>query len=418
MRTVTATRTDGGNRSPCRCLRPQQRVLGTAQAQIAEWCARAGRLLWPRIFPRLHHRWTQPGRDLPVVYDDGLTEERVPLSRIAGHNGSSCGASGGVRSDGSWDPLQLDRRLTANGALRGVLRDVAAGGQSSTSTGERPVRRFACSGQLNGWAIGNCEVVAELPGGALRLRYDDGFEEDAPAGNVLPPGANTGDAPGKDFGYEGAAAAGAAAVAASSRRSEEDGEKSNTPLAPRRRSGVQAGMQVRKQFEQERKARLETLKLKPEDKMWAQQHGVAGDRGLFQAMIVRYRAGMPPQSSLAPSTIAMSDTPITVYVRCRPMLPDEKKAGLYTVVTPQCPEVGHNLVVHEPKTMVDLSKAMDNHTYRFDAAFGEQATNAQIFEVASSRWSAISSTRPTRPAPSTSPTAPASRMAKPDLARR
>jgi hypothetical protein len=32
--------------------------------------------------------------------------------------------------------------------------------------------------------------------------------------------------------------------------------------------------------------------------------------------------------------------------------------------------------------MVDLSKAMDNHTYRFDGVFGEASTNAQIFECA------------------------------------
>ena len=39
---------------------------------------------------------------------------------------------------------------------------------------------------------------------------------------------------------------------------------------------------MRKQFEQERKARLEVVKLKPEDKRWAQQHSLSGDRGLFQ----------------------------------------------------------------------------------------------------------------------------------------
>ena len=43
---------------------------------------------------------------------------------------------------------------------------------------------------------------------------------------------------------------------------------------------------MRKQFEQERKARLEVIKLKPEDKRWAQQHGVSGDRGLFQVIYV------------------------------------------------------------------------------------------------------------------------------------
>jgi kinesin family protein 2/24 len=41
-----------------------------------------------------------------------------------------------------------------------------------------------------------------------------------------------------------------------------------------------------------------------------------------------------------------------------------------------------SLVVHEPKTTVDLSKAMDNHTYMFDGVFGEASTNEQIFDTA------------------------------------
>ena len=38
--------------------------------------------------------------------------------------------------------------------------------------------------------------------------------------------------------------------------------------------------------------------------------------------------------------------------------------------------------MHEAKTMVDLSKAMDNHTYRFDGVFGERSNNEQIFSTA------------------------------------
>ena len=44
-------------------------------------------------------------------------------------------------------------------------------------------------------------------------------------------------------------------------------------------------------------------------------------------------------------------------------------------------ETSPTLIMHEPKTMVDLSKAMDNHTYRFDGVL-ERATNRQIFEAA------------------------------------
>ena len=54
----------------------------------------------------------------------------------------------------------------------------------------------------------------------------------------------------------------------------------------------------------------------------------------------------------------------------------------FDVVSPHASEVSSGLVVHEPKTLVDLSKAMDNHTYRFDGVFGEKASNAQIFDGA------------------------------------
>lgn len=115
-------------------------------------------------------------------------------------------------------------------------------------------------------------------------------------------------------------------------------------------------LQVRKQFEQERKARLEVVKLKAEDKRWAAQHGVSGDRGHFQGMIARWRGNNPEASPAPPSSGALSELKISVFVRKRPLLPDEIKAGAFDVVSPSCREVGPSLVVHEPKTMVDLSK--------------------------------------------------------------
>jgi hypothetical protein len=149
---------------------------------------------------------------------------------------------------------------------------------------------------------------------------------------------------------------------------------------------LQDAEKVRKQFEQERKARLEVVKVKAEDRRWAEAHGVSGDRGLFQGMIARFRAekaAAAATSACVDSALpAVCDARIAVFVRKRPVLRDEEKAGSFDVVTPSSAEVGTSLVVHEPKTLVDLSKAMDNHTYRFDGAFGEAATNMQIFEQA------------------------------------
>ena len=41
-------------------------------------------------------------------------------------------------------------------------------------------------------------------------------------------------------------------------------------------------------------------------------------------------------------------------------------------------------VSHAPKTLVDLSKAMDNHTFRFDGVFGAAATTAQLMATVES----------------------------------
>ena len=60
----------------------------------------------------------------------------------------------------------------------------------------------------------------------------------------------------------------------------------------------------------------------------------------------------------------------------------EAKSGGFDVITTEGAEEGVGLVLHEPKTLVDMSKAMDNHHYKFDATFGPASTNAQIFECA------------------------------------
>ena len=92
---------------------------------------------------------------------------------------------------------------------------------------------------------------------------------------------------------------------------------------------------------------------------WAEQHGLSGDRGLFQGMIARFRASLPAEP---PATLAAAEHRISVFVRCRPLLEFELKAGGFEVVTVPSRETSPTLIMHEPKTMVDLSKAMDNHT--------------------------------------------------------
>jgi kinesin family protein 2/24 len=38
-----------------------------------------------------------------------------------------------------------------------------------------------------------------------------------------------------------------------------------------------------------------------------------------------------------------------------------------------------NVIVHEPKTKVDLTKYLENQTFRFDYAFDESANNELVY---------------------------------------
>ena len=130
-------------------------------------------------------------------------------------------------------------------------------------------------------------------------------------------------------------------------------------------------------------ATIKVVKAKPEDKRWAEQRGLAGDEGVFQAMIARYRAGAPPSVSVSVRDTA-SRASLSVFVRKRPLLDEELRRGGFDVVS-TCGEeetARASLVAHEPKVTVDLSRAMENHTYKFDGVYGESATNQQVFDSA------------------------------------
>jgi len=73
----------------------------------------------------------------------------------------------------------------------------------------------------------------------------------------------------------------------------------------------------------------------------------------------------------------LSDHQITVCVRKRPMSQKEMKKKEIDVVT--CPNKDQ-VMIHEPKTKVDLTKYLDNQHFRFDYAFEESATNELVYK--------------------------------------
>jgi len=78
---------------------------------------------------------------------------------------------------------------------------------------------------------------------------------------------------------------------------------------------------------------------------------------------------------------------IRVCVRKRPMLRLEREARDFDVVDVVSTAAGGasaatSLVVHEPKTRVDLTKALETHPFQFDGVFGERDGNDRIYSAA------------------------------------
>jgi len=71
---------------------------------------------------------------------------------------------------------------------------------------------------------------------------------------------------------------------------------------------------------------------------------------------------------------------IRVCVRKRPMLRVERLRHDFDVIT--CEPSHEQLVVHEPRTKVDLAKAIESHRFLFDAVYNESDTNEHIYASA------------------------------------
>lgn len=84
-------------------------------------------------------------------------------------------------------------------------------------------------------------------------------------------------------------------------------------------------------------------------------------------------------ASISAAAAAVAEGPrIRVAVRKRPLNKKEKGGGETDIIS----VVGRSssVLVHEPKTKVDLTKYVDTHTFVFDEVFGEEAGQADIYE--------------------------------------
>lgn len=75
--------------------------------------------------------------------------------------------------------------------------------------------------------------------------------------------------------------------------------------------------------------------------------------------------------------LTIEDHQITVCVRKRPLSRKEimkKELDVISVPTKD------TLIVHEPKTKVDLTKFLENHNFRFDYAFDDSCNNDLVYK--------------------------------------
>lgn len=73
---------------------------------------------------------------------------------------------------------------------------------------------------------------------------------------------------------------------------------------------------------------------------------------------------------------AVEDHLITVCVRKRPLNRKEQTKKEVDVIT--IPSK-NQLIVHEPKNKVDLTKYLENQMFRFDYAFDENCSNEMVY---------------------------------------
>ncbi|XP_055600712.1 kinesin-like protein Klp10A isoform X4 [Uranotaenia lowii] len=74
---------------------------------------------------------------------------------------------------------------------------------------------------------------------------------------------------------------------------------------------------------------------------------------------------------------AIEDHQITVCVRKRPLSRKELMRKELDVI---CVPTKDTLIVHEPKTKVDLTKFLENHNFRFDYAFDDSCDNELVYK--------------------------------------
>ncbi|KAG8236394.1 hypothetical protein J437_LFUL014915 [Ladona fulva] len=140
----------------------------------------------------------------------------------------------------------------------------------------------------------------------------------------------------------------------------------------RRRSNVVKEVEKLKKNREERRQRQAELK---EEKEALMNMDPGNPNWEFLAMIREYRGTIDFHP--LKDTDAVDDHQITVCVRKRPLNKKELQRKEVDVITVPSKD---QMIVHEPKSKVDLTKFLDNQHFRFDYAFDETCNNEMVYK--------------------------------------
>ncbi|XP_049828894.1 kinesin-like protein Klp10A isoform X5 [Schistocerca gregaria] len=139
-----------------------------------------------------------------------------------------------------------------------------------------------------------------------------------------------------------------------------------------RRSNVVKEVEKLKKNRDERRQRQAELK---EEKELLMNMDPGNPNWEFLAMIREYRSSI--EFRPLRETDPVEDHQITVCIRKRPLNKKEMNRKEVDVITVPTKD---QMVVHEPKTKVDLTKYLENQIFRFDYAFDETCSNELVYK--------------------------------------
>ncbi|XP_071454293.1 kinesin-like protein KIF2A [Hetaerina americana] len=145
-----------------------------------------------------------------------------------------------------------------------------------------------------------------------------------------------------------------------------------TGVSNRRRSNVVKEVEKLKKNREERRQRQAELK---EEKEALMNMDPGNPNWEFLAMIREYRATIDFRPLM--DTDAVDDHQITVCVRKRPLNKKELHRKEVDVISVPSKD---QMIVHEPRNKVDLTKYLENQHFRFDYAFDETCNNEMIYK--------------------------------------